>query len=325
MPRSSSQASNGPRIRPCWMRNVLMRAHQCVAARGRERAGDHVGMAVEIFRGRVHHDVGAERERPGEHRRRHRRVDGEPRAGPCAISATAAMSVIVHSGLPGVSIQTSLVLPRLHRAAHGREVGGVDEVDAVAEARRLGREPVAERPVHHLARPRCGRARQRHHDRGRRRHAGAEQQRVVGFLERRDHALRPGAPWRCRAGRRRSPSGIGCRGRADRWSPRAPAAPRPWWWARSRPSACAARVRAFRMRSAVVTWLLGIGGITTERRAGVCKRCGRVLSRGCTRRCGAGRMLSSGMLMSKRFVSPSMPFRSPSARSPSCWCSASST
>ena len=43
-------------------------------------------------------------------------------------------------------------LCRPDRGAHRREVGRVDELDPMAEARRLGREPVAERPVHDLRR-----------------------------------------------------------------------------------------------------------------------------------------------------------------------------
>ena len=51
-----------------------------VVAREAQRARDHVGMAVEVFGRRVHHDVGAERDRPGEDRRRAGRVDRERRA-----------------------------------------------------------------------------------------------------------------------------------------------------------------------------------------------------------------------------------------------------
>ena len=47
--------------------------------RRRQRAGDHVGMAVELLCRRMHDDVGAERQRPGEDRRRDCR--NRPRAG----------------------------------------------------------------------------------------------------------------------------------------------------------------------------------------------------------------------------------------------------
>ena len=80
MPRISRNASNGCRIMPCIWRIVRARAAERVVAREAERAGDDVGMAVEIFGRRVHHDVGAERERPGEDRRRAGRVDREERA-----------------------------------------------------------------------------------------------------------------------------------------------------------------------------------------------------------------------------------------------------
>ena len=82
------------------------------SARVIERAGDDVGVAVEILGRRVHHDVGAERERPGQHRRRDGRVDRDAaRRRRARASAVAAMSVTVQSGLAGVSIQTSFVVP----------------------------------------------------------------------------------------------------------------------------------------------------------------------------------------------------------------------
>ena len=42
-----------------------------------QRAGDHVGMPVEILRGRVHDEVGAERERLRQHGSCHGRIDGD--------------------------------------------------------------------------------------------------------------------------------------------------------------------------------------------------------------------------------------------------------
>ena len=56
------------------------RGPRVVVRRGDERAGEHVGVAAEILRRRVHHEIGAERERPRVDRRRARRVDCEPRA-----------------------------------------------------------------------------------------------------------------------------------------------------------------------------------------------------------------------------------------------------
>ena len=66
---------------------------------------------------------------------------------------------------------------------HGGEVTAVDEVDAVSQARRLGGEPVPERPIHHLRHDEVRRGGEREHDRGRGRHAGTEQCRLMGFLE----------------------------------------------------------------------------------------------------------------------------------------------
>ena len=49
---------------------VCARIAKSVAAREAKRSRDHVGMTVEIFGRRMHHDVGAQRDRLGEDRRR---------------------------------------------------------------------------------------------------------------------------------------------------------------------------------------------------------------------------------------------------------------
>jgi hypothetical protein len=60
---------------------------------------------MRIFGRRVHDNISAQPNRPGKDRCGH--VESMHRTAPttCAISEIAAMSVIVHSGLPGVSIQ----------------------------------------------------------------------------------------------------------------------------------------------------------------------------------------------------------------------------
>lgn len=48
---------------------------------GQHRAGQHVAVAVQVLGGGVNDQVGAEFQRPGEHRSRHRVVDGHPYPG----------------------------------------------------------------------------------------------------------------------------------------------------------------------------------------------------------------------------------------------------
>ena len=93
------------------------RAAQRVVARKAERARDDVGMPVEIFGRRMHDDVGAERERPGEDRRRAGRVDRESAPAAWAARAAPSMSLTPQSGLLGVSSQTSFVAPGFSAAA----------------------------------------------------------------------------------------------------------------------------------------------------------------------------------------------------------------
>ena len=79
---------------------------------------DQVGVAAEVLRRRVHDDVGAELERALQvraSRRCCRRRTSAPAA--CATSATAAMSMILSSGLVGVSTQTTGVSAGRRRGA----------------------------------------------------------------------------------------------------------------------------------------------------------------------------------------------------------------
>ena len=71
-----------------------------------------------------------------------------------------------------------LGLARPHRRFERREIVGLDEVDAQAPARRLGGEPVAQRPVHHPGRDDVVAGVERLEHGGRRRHAGGEEQRL---------------------------------------------------------------------------------------------------------------------------------------------------
>ena len=122
MPRSSSHASNEPSMRAELRAQRLARAAQNSSSRAvDQRAGEHVGMAVEVLGRRVHHEVGAERERPREHRRRRR--SNRPRAArrrACASRRGRGDVGDVQSGFAGVSIQTSLRLAGPQRRAHAR-------------------------------------------------------------------------------------------------------------------------------------------------------------------------------------------------------------
>ena len=64
IPGSDRNASNGCRIMPCLLANRPRSRAKRVGAREAERAGQDVGMPVEIFGRRVHDHVGAEGERP---------------------------------------------------------------------------------------------------------------------------------------------------------------------------------------------------------------------------------------------------------------------
>ena len=112
IPRISSQASNGPRVAPIWARAPaecgstasLVPATASAPATTSECplryfVAECTTMSAPCAIGRVR--IGVET------------VESTQSSAPaaCAISETAAMSVIVHSGLLGVSIQTMPVLP----------------------------------------------------------------------------------------------------------------------------------------------------------------------------------------------------------------------
>ena len=132
---------------------------------------------------------------------------------PCAISATAAMSLISHKRV-GRRLQPDQPRPPGRTAArHGAEVGRVDQLDREAPAHAVIEQPAAQRPVHHARRQHVVARGQRLEHRRRRRHARGEQQRrgaalqlgeqVLGRLEGRDcrRARRPARRHSRRLGR----------------------------------------------------------------------------------------------------------------------------
>ena len=68
-PRSVSQALNGAIDAPAMCRRCAHALVQLVAPREHQRAAEHVAVAAEIFGGRMHHHVRAQRQRPLQHRR----------------------------------------------------------------------------------------------------------------------------------------------------------------------------------------------------------------------------------------------------------------
>ncbi len=111
MPRINSQASNGPSALPSWPRILRMRAHSgpspCAASAPamtsewplRYLVAECMTMSAPSDSGLVKIGVAT--------------VESTQSTASalCAISDTAAMSVTVHSGLLGVSIQNSPVSP----------------------------------------------------------------------------------------------------------------------------------------------------------------------------------------------------------------------
>ena len=142
MPRSVSQASNGPGDRA----GRVLRERQPLAERRvghHQRAADHVGMAAEVLGGRVDHHVGAERERVLQVGRGEGVVHHEQRARVGASAARAVMSTMESSGLVGVSTQTT-------RAGRSRQ--GLPDGLRVGHRHRLvahlpGRQDLVEQPV----------------------------------------------------------------------------------------------------------------------------------------------------------------------------------
>ena len=111
IPRVRSHASNVPRMPPSCARIDLMRCHSSVSSRVvsapattsewplRYFVAECMTRSAPSVSGRVSTGVAT--------------VESTATAAPaaCAMSQVAAMSVIVHSGLAGVSIHTSLVMP----------------------------------------------------------------------------------------------------------------------------------------------------------------------------------------------------------------------
>ena len=97
------------------------------------------------------------------------------------------MSVIVHSGLLGVSIHTRPVLPGMIAELDGVEIRHVDERNLVPVTVKAAK-PLPQAPVHDLRRNDMGWL-ERQEDRRRRRHARTEHERFIRVLKFSDQAF----------------------------------------------------------------------------------------------------------------------------------------
>ena len=166
MPRSSSQASNGPRIAPASWRSAVSRCQKSSARARDQRARDHVAVAVQVFGRRVHDEIGAELQRPAQHRRRRGAVDREPGAG-AVRDLGRGRDVGDRPGRVGRRLDPD----ELGRAGtdRGRERAAARSSRRARPSRPQGRakveEPVAQAPVHDLGRQHVVAGRQRLEDR----------------------------------------------------------------------------------------------------------------------------------------------------------------
>ncbi len=183
MPRSSSQASKGPRIAPASWRSWQIRVQRSSALAVtrapamrsvwpfRYLVAECMTRSAPSASGRVRTGVAA--------------VLSIARRAPAlwARSATAAMSAIAQVGLAGVSSQISLVRAGADRGLDRGEVARVDQVEGEAPGDREGQEPVAQAPVHDLGGDHVVARAKRQEERGRGRHAGGEQEAALAAFQ----------------------------------------------------------------------------------------------------------------------------------------------
>ncbi|CAN5818297.1 hypothetical protein BH11PSE3_BH11PSE3_37830 [soil metagenome] len=174
------RAQHGADLRP----HLADALPQRVLLGGRQRAGHHVGMAVEILGAGMHHEVGAERQRPREDRRRDGRVHAQQRArGMGEVGDGGDVGDAPHRIARRLDPHQS-GLARPQRGAHRVEVAGIDEADGVSAARRHVGQPRAQAVIHHARDHDVGRPVERLEDGAGRRHPRAEHQRLRGAFQR---------------------------------------------------------------------------------------------------------------------------------------------
>ncbi len=146
-----------------------------VAAGGQHRAGQHVAVAVQVLGGRVHHQVRAELQRPGQHRCRHRVVDRDPYPGGVGQLADGRevgdlphrVGRCLRPQQPGTA--------RPDRGLHGGQVGGVGELHVQAPGEAELGQPLPHPPVQDPGDQHVIAGEQRLEDRGGCGHARGEQ------------------------------------------------------------------------------------------------------------------------------------------------------
>ncbi len=123
-----------------------------IIARGNQRPGHNVAMAVQIFRGRMHDDVGAELDRPRQDRRGDRAVDGKARTGAVG-NLGGGGNVGDRPSRIGRALDPNQLGPAgLHRCRERVGRAGVDKIDDHAPIRCVTPQPVPQPPIHDLRR-----------------------------------------------------------------------------------------------------------------------------------------------------------------------------
>ena len=161
-----------------------------------DRAGNDVGVSVQVLGGRVQDHVGTEPDRPAEHGRGYGRVDRQQRAGRMG-DARYLGDVGDRPQRVGGSLDPDEPgVPGAGGSLQGRGVAGIDEGRLDAVARRILRQPLPQAPVHGRGRDHVSGTFEREEGGGRRSHAGREQSVAWPSSSRSAHP-RPAARWRC--------------------------------------------------------------------------------------------------------------------------------
>src|SRR5271166_1226424 len=121
-----------------------------VLTRGRQRAGDHIAVAVQVFGRRVHDEIGAECQWPGQHRRGCGAVDGEQRAGGMGdLDSPGDVGHRPQRVCRGLDPQEASP-SGADRPAQRIERGRIDERGLEPPGIRKGLQPAAQAPIHDL-------------------------------------------------------------------------------------------------------------------------------------------------------------------------------
>jgi hypothetical protein len=156
------------------MAPLPVRIATIVSALCDQRPGHDVAVAVQIFCGRMHDDVGAKLSRPRQHRGGNGAVDGKARA-----SATGDLRGCCDIGdRPGRvrrALDPNQLGPtRLHRRGEPMRRAGVDKIDDQTPFRCRTLQPIPQSPIHDLRRDDMVARSERQEYGGCRRHSGCK-------------------------------------------------------------------------------------------------------------------------------------------------------